>query len=369
MRDVFKLSITLALICAVAGASLAATYSVTSTIIEQRQQEELRQALGELFAEAEQFQEITTEDDTTYFLALKAGQPIGAVMSAFGQGYAGRVNVLVSIDMQGKVKTVRVSDHRETAGIGNKVEDPAFLQQFVGRTSDDKIAIGQDITTVSGATVTARAVAAGVRMAILDHQVYLLGMAAPSDDFNLAKVPDGTYEGTSTEGYKDRIDVEVDVQGGKITAVRVTYIDDTPYVADEAAEQIPKRIVEKQHWQVDVVSSATITSLAIMEAVKDAIPDTTLRFSAIVDGVYEGQADGYIGPIKVRVTVENGAVNRIEILEHKESDYVSDPAIEGTPKDIIREQSVDVDLVSGATWTSQGIIDAVINALENAPRK
>ncbi len=369
MRDIIKLSLILALICAVAGASLAATHSVTSKIVEARRAEELVAALGELLPDADAFEEVLEEDGALYYLGKKSGQPVGAVMLAAGQGYGGPVNVLVSIDMAGAVRTVKVTDHRETAGIGDKVETPTFLGQYVGKTASDSVTVGQDITAVSGATVTSRAVAAGVRNALAAHQVYVLGMAAPTDDFNLAKVKDGVYQGTSTEGYKDRIDVEVTVESGRIVSVVVTYQNDTPGLAEYAVEDVTKLIVEKQHWQVDVTSGATFTSNGIMDAVRNAIPDTTLRIENIADGIYEGEGEGYKSTIKVAVTVADGKITAIEILEENESPYVSDPAFDEIPGAIIREQSVEVDAISSATFTSIGIIEAVTDALENAPRK
>ncbi|HSL94095.1 MAG TPA: FMN-binding protein [Bacillota bacterium] len=368
MRDIIKLSLILALICAVAGASLAATHSVTSKIVEERRGEELVAALGELLPDADAFELVVEEDGATYYLGTKLGQPVGAVMLAAGQGYGGPVNVLVSIDMDGEVRTVQVTDHKETAGIGDKVETPDFLSQYIGKTASDSVTVGQDITAVSGATVTSRAVAAGVRNALADHQVYLLGMTAPTDDFDLSKVKDGVYQGTSTEGYKDRIDVEVTVEGGRIILVEVTYQNDTAGLAEYAVEDVTALIVAKQHWQVDATSGATFTSNAIMEAVRNAIPDTTLRIENIIDGTYEGEGEGYKSTIKVAVTVAGGKITAIDILEQDESPYASDPAFDEMPDLIISEQSVEVDAISTATFTSIGIIEAVTNALENAPR-
>ncbi len=369
MRDIIKLSLILALICAVAGAALAATHSVTSPIVEERRGKELVTALGALLPEADAFEPISPADGPMYYLGTKAGKPVGAVMLAAGRGYAGLVNLLVAIDMSGVVRAVKVTDHRETAGIGDKVETSAFLGQFVGKATLDKITVGQDIAAVSGATVTSRAVAAGVRNALAAHKVHVLGMAAPTDDFDLAKVKDGVYKGTSTEGYKDRIDVEVTIEGGKIVSVRVTYQNDTPGLAEYAVEDVTKLIVARQHWQVDATSGATFTSNGIMQAVRNAIPDTKLRIENIVDGTYEGRGEGYKSTIRVGVTVMDGKITAIVILEENESPYVSDPAFAELPPAIIRAQSVEVDAVSSATATSVGIIQAVTDALEKAPRK
>ena len=367
MRDILKLSLTLALICAVAGAALAATNSVTSKIILERQQQELTRALGELLPEADQFEEVSV-DGATYYVGNKAGKAVGAIMISAGNGYGGPVNVLVSIAMNGQVKAVRVTDHRETAGIGDKVDtNTQFLSQFVNKTPADKITVGQDVVAVSGATITSRGVAAGVRQALANFQVHLMGVAAPTDDFDLSKVKDGVYTGEAP-GYKSPIKVEVTISEGRITKVSVTH-KDTPEIADDAVDIVTRRIIDKQHYQVDAMSGATFTSEGIMQAVKEAIPDTALNISAIADGEYEGEGQGYKPGIKVKVTVEDGKVTRIQVLSHSETDYVSDPAFELVPATVISKQTVKVDTISGATFTSEGLIEAITNALEAAPRK
>ncbi|KAF0195241.1 MAG: RnfABCDGE type electron transport complex subunit G [Bacillota bacterium] len=274
MRDILKLSLTLALICAVAGGAIAATNSVTSNIILERQQQELTRALGELLPDADQFEEVN-EEGVAYYVGTKAGKAVGAIMVSAGNGYAGPVNVLVSITMSGEIRTVRVSGHRETVGIGDKVENTQFLGQFVNKTPADKVTIGQDITAVSGATISSRAVAAGVKLALANFQVHLMGVIAPTDDFDPSKIKDGIYNGEAL-GYKSPITVEVTISEGRITKISVTH-KDTPELADDAVDIVAQRIVDKQHYQVDVVSGATFTSEGLIEAITNALAAAPLK--------------------------------------------------------------------------------------------
>ena len=117
MREIIKLSLILAVISSIAGAALAATYSVTSDIIVERQRAELHSRLQGLLPLADNFTE-TTAEGVTYYLATRAGQPIGAVMVAAGRGYAGPIKLLVSFSEDGIVQGVKITDHNETAGIG-----------------------------------------------------------------------------------------------------------------------------------------------------------------------------------------------------------------------------------------------------------
>jgi len=89
--------------------------------------------------------------------------------------------------------------------------------------------------------------------------------------------------------------------------------------------------------------------------------------AVLKDGVYTGAADGFGPGLTVSVAVENGRVARVEVLRHNEKNarYYARP-IETIPKEIVQNQTLHVDAVSGATLTSNGIVEAVYNALQNA---
>lgn len=80
----------------------------------------------------------------------------------------------------------------------------------------------------------------------------------------------------------------------------------------------------------------------------------------------EGIGSGYGGEILVEVEIQGKEINGITILEHQESDGISDMALEEMPEKITEAQSLSVDTVSGATLTSEGILEAVAAALEEA---
>lgn len=82
--------------------------------------------------------------------------------------------------------------------------------------------------------------------------------------------------------------------------------------------------------------------------------------------VYTGSAIGKNGPVEVEVTVNNGKVELVKVLKHKETNGISDPAIEKIPAEIVRNQALNVDTVAGATVTSNAIISAVGKALEKS---
>lgn len=83
------------------------------------------------------------------------------------------------------------------------------------------------------------------------------------------------------------------------------------------------------------------------------------------DGTYEGVGEG-MHTIKVAVEVAGGKIAKVEITEHDESKGVAEPALEQIPATIVEKNSPDVEVVAGATMASEGIINAVKNALEAA---
>lgn len=94
-----------------------------------------------------------------------------------------------------------------------------------------------------------------------------------------------------------------------------------------------------------------------------AIDYSGVDISAVADGVYPGECDvGFISA-KVAVTVEDGAITHIDLLEHKND---RGGAATGIGQRIVREQRVDVDVVTGATNSSKVIKKAVDNALSGA---
>lgn len=83
-------------------------------------------------------------------------------------------------------------------------------------------------------------------------------------------------------------------------------------------------------------------------------------------GTYAGEAEGHGGILKTEVTVTDNEINKIVITEHGETPGVSDGAIQEMPERIISEQSLNVDIVSGATKTSNAVLNAVEDALVKA---
>ncbi len=81
---------------------------------------------------------------------------------------------------------------------------------------------------------------------------------------------------------------------------------------------------------------------------------------------YTGTGDGYYAPITVEVGISEGKIVSIRVTEHEDTPGLADSAIDTTIQRIIDAQNTDVDAVSGATFTSFGVMDAVDEALAKA---
>lgn len=83
-------------------------------------------------------------------------------------------------------------------------------------------------------------------------------------------------------------------------------------------------------------------------------------------GTYEIEIDGYGGPMKVETTFTEDSIEKIDVLEHNETDGIGTNAVDQLPEAIVDSQSLGVEIVSGATISSQAILKAVEKAVVEA---
>ena len=138
MRNTVTLVWKLLLICLVAGLVLGLVNQVTKDPIAKLEQEAADAARKEAFPDAASFEALRkeTENVHNFYTALDAnGSRIGYVASSREHGYGGDIEVVVGMDMQGKIVGCVIGqngDFSETAGLGAKTKEPAFAEQFKG---------------------------------------------------------------------------------------------------------------------------------------------------------------------------------------------------------------------------------------------
>ena len=224
-----------------------------------------------------------------------------------------------------------------------------------------------------------------------------------NEDVNTGnELKDGEYEGTA-RGYISYITVRVTIKDGKIADIKVIQEDETPEYFNEAVKVL-NSIISANSTDVDSISGATVSSDALKEAVEDALQKAGKKTSSIhkstrssrtngsfspslarsgglsslgstfvripvggklKDGTYQGSAPGYRGTIRVSVTVSDGKIARVDILGYDDDDAYFSSAV-GVINQMIGQTSGNVDSVSGATYSSVGIMNAVNNALNKA---
>lgn len=215
---------------------------------------------------------------------------------------------------------------------------------------------------------------------------------------------DGTYTG-SAKGYGGMIEVKVVISGGKIASVDIISADgETPsFLA--MAKPVTAKIVSAQSPNVDAVSGATYSSNGIINATiaalnkagatnlttknqgvptkttpvpstkkdtesnkkKNTLTPTKLPKGTIFkNGIYYGSGEGFGGTIKVKVVIQKNKIATIDIVS---AEYETPSYFANAKKILVamkKKQSPEVDAISGATYSSNGIKDAVREALQQA---
>ena len=319
-------------------------------------------------------------------------------------GFSGSVTVAVTI-MDKKITSIDIL---------SSTDDEAFFNRAKGVI--DRIIASQsfDVDVVSGATYSSNGIIGAVKNALTGEKDN--GVTGKSkqestseseSDSSLAEIAadasaykDGTYYGTG-KGFAGTMKVKVDISGGKIASISIVSTKDgDSYV--KSASSLLDTIVEKQSTNVDTVSGATFSSRGIIAAVRSALSQAAVSDNTVgnntdkqgaaeasgngqtdenssgsasekgtegtlpyVDGIYYGTAEGYKGDIRVAVVIQDKTLKAILVTEKQDDEPFITNAMD-VLKNMMKKQSADVDTVSGATYSSKGLIGAVKAAFEEA---
>jgi len=179
MKGISRLALALTLITAGAGLVLALVEQVTrEPIAEQRRLETLK-ALRAVLPELDNEPDRDTvslvvgkdkkgrEVSRTFYRGRLTGNLSGIAFAVDAMdGYSGRITIMVGIDPDGIVNGIEILNHAETPGLGAKITQPEFKQQFVGKGLDGVDwrvkKDGGDFDQITGATISPRAVVGAV---------------------------------------------------------------------------------------------------------------------------------------------------------------------------------------------------------------
>lgn len=319
-------------------------------------------------------------------------------------GFSGPVTVAVTI-MDKKITSIDIL---------SSTDDEAFFNR--AKSVIDRIISSQslDVDAVSGATYSSNGIIGAVKNALTgEKDKGVTGKSkqesASESDSSSAEIEavqdaaayrDGTYYGTG-KGFAGTMKVKVDIAGGKIASISIVSTKDgDSYV--KSASSLLDTIVEKQSTNVDTVSGATFSSRGIIAAVRSALSQAAVSQNTAgnntdkqdatetsgngqtdenssgssqeqgtegtlpyVDGIYYGTAEGYKGDIKVAVVIQDKTLKAILVTKKQDDEPFITNAMD-VLKNMMKKQSADVDTVSGATYSSKGLIGAVKAAFEEA---
>lgn len=186
MKDIFRLGAILFVICAVASLMLSLTNNITAPVIEQRNIQANNESRQEVLQVAEEFSEVKDVKGDLIeevYQGTKGGEVVGYTIKTTPKGYGGKVEVMVGISNDGKISGVKIGNHSETPGLGSKSADPSFKDQYNGKSTKTPLNVVKgnssnenDIVAISGATITSKAVTAGVNAAMDVYEQKLISI-------------------------------------------------------------------------------------------------------------------------------------------------------------------------------------------------
>lgn len=320
------------------------------------------------------------------------------VYQGSGTGYRGDITVAVKIkDKQiASIEILSASDDEPFFGRAKGLIDQIIKKQST------------KVDTVSGATYSSKGIISAVKNALTgEKDSGTTGSSQEGTSGNQNTTPeavgsvqepssykDGTYYGTGS-GFAGNLKVEVVISGGKISSIQIVETNDGSEYIQKASGVISQILNAQSTNNIDTVSGATFSSNGIIKAVRNALSqaaatestaaenggasdgsdtekkdDTTTTVTGTLpynEGVYYGTAEGYNGDITVAIVIQENTLKAVLVIGEEDDDTFFNRAMDVVTQ-MMKKQSTEVDTVSGATYSSKGLIQAVKNALEEARR-
>ena len=266
-------------------------------------------------------------------------------------------------DENGVITSLTVDASTQTPGLGQKCAEEAFTSQFIGKSAP--LTLGEGIDAVASATITSQAVVDAVNSLYAAAEPVEEPTEAPAATEEPAAQTAEVKTATAAGYDGNEITVNVTDENGVITSLTVDASTQTPGLGQKCAEEaFTSQFVGKSApltlgEGIDAVASATITSQAIVDAVNSLYAEAPAKvLTATVKGWHEG----------VAVTVEidkNHVITALTVDASGEFYALGGKcADEAFTSQFIGKKApltlgVDIDAVTGATLTSQAVVDAV----------
>ncbi len=174
-RELLKLVLILTAFLASAALILSGLFNLLRPLAERREEKRILSAMEKVFP-ADSYEAFEHNFDKALGVlsakkVITAGETTGYCIETSANGYENRVHIVVGIDLQGAVTGVEILSIKETPGYGDRIDDYEFLSRFNGKNSELTVVRGEadddnEISAVSGATVSSNAIKEGVNHAI-----------------------------------------------------------------------------------------------------------------------------------------------------------------------------------------------------------
>ena len=331
-----------------------------------------------------------------------------------GTGFGGTITVQVTVS-GGKITAVDI--------LSASGETGSYFASAQGVVSKVLSSQSPNVDAVSGATYSSNGIIQAVQNALSQagnsDSATPAATPTPTPTPKPAKKPkkdtsvsykDGVYEGQA-EGFDGTVTVKVTIKNGKIKKISNTNTD-TPEFFNKAWKTIKSNVISRQSTsEIDTVSGATFSSNGILGALSQAlskadqsgttdskeeditptpttVPDETVTpipteipqptktpdnpsdeqpvVKLLKDGTYTGSAMGYSGKVNITLTIKDGKITEVTNTNSDTRSFFNKAWRSIQPKILEKQSTEGIDTVSGATFSSMGILDASKIALEQA---
>ena len=285
------------------------------------------------------------------------------VKTATAAGYDGNEITVNVTDENGVITSLTVDASTQTAGLGQKCAEEAFTAQFIGKSAP--LTLGEGIDAVASATITSQAVVDAVNSLYAAAEPVEEPTEAPAATEEPAAQTAEVKTATAAGYDGNEITVNVTDENGVITSLTVDASTQTPGLGQKCAEEaftaqfIGKSAPLTLGEGIDAVASATITSQAVVDAVNSLYAEAPAKvLTATVKGWHKG--------VVVTVEIDKNHVITALTVDASSEFYAlgGKCADEAFTSQFIGKSApltlgVDIDAVTGATLTSQAVVDAV----------
>ncbi len=379
----FPAYVTLTIIAVIAAVVLAATNQLTKGPIAEHEMAALKETFGTVMP-AESYEQVeldaayTDDGVDSLYKALDAdGNLVGYCVKAAKTGYANSVAVTLGVNTDGTVAACVVGDtnFQETETLGGRWKKEENLEQFKSLSAVD----GGNIEALSGATVTSKAVLGATNAALKCVAEVALNAGQTTEvAFGESKTTTtasqpaltGEVHTASAKGFASDVTVSVTLDDtNTVTGIRIDASGETAGFGQRTMEdadyqaQFIGKTLPLQDGDVDVLSGATFTSNAVVEAVNAALEAPATEYETLV-----GTAKGFGGDVTVTLSMDGDTIAAISIDASSETPGFGQRTMEEADYQaqfIGKTLPVEgVDALSGATITSTAVVEAVNSAVK-----